>query len=1125
MSESDDPQGAGAGWSARVVGLALDGALPVLLVLLAVIAGAVALVITPREEEPQIVVPMADVLVAAPGLSAAQVERQVASPLEKLLHQIDGVEHVYSVSNAGRAVVTVRFHVGEDREDSLVKIYNKIYSNTDRVPAVVSSWVVKPVEVDDVPILMVTLWSRELAAGSDYELRRLAEEVAERIQAIEDTNRVEIVGGRARELRVELDPQALAARRTAPLEVAFALGASHARLPAGELQGADRATVLRAGTLFQSADQLREAVVAVVDGVPVYLRDVAAVHDGPAEPDTYTWLTFGPADPQHASNPGPHPAVTISVAKRRGANAVRVARDVEQRLRELRDQVLPAGVDYRLVRDHGETANSKINDLVSSLAVAVLTVVVFIGLFLGWRAALVVALAVPVCYGVTLGLDLVAGYTINRVTLFALILSLGLLVDDPITGVDNIERHLRLGTVSARQSVIVAIGEIRMPLILSTVAIVLAFAPLSFITGMMGPYMAPMAFNVPVSVLASTVVAFLVTPWLAHRVLGASVPPAGPPLEQTARYRLYAGLVGALIAGRSRAWLFLACTAALFLVALALPVLRLVPLKLLPYDNKNELQVVIDMPEGTTLERTQAVAVELAWLLRRMPEVREIAGFVGTASPMDFNAMVRHYYLRQGSHEADLRVTLVDRLHRAQQSHAMVLRIRRAIEALAVGHGASVKLVETPPGPPVIATVVVEVGGTESTPYDTLRQGARAVAARLAREPFVVDVDTSDEVPRGRLTFDVDREKAALSGVSTADLAATLSLANAGLTVAFAEAPHEVLPLPVVLRLPYSARGSPEALAGIQVKGMPGITKIRDKGGVRDAPRPLVAVGEVGRFHRDDADRSIYHKDLRPVAYAYAEVAGRAPADVVLDVGADLRRDPVEGKSLVDQPRVVEARSYLRPGGGDPWTIPAGLELRWDGEGEWDITLRVFRDLGIAFAAALVGIFIVLRVETGLSLLTLIVMLAIPLTVIGIMPGFWLLNVLGTREVDGFPDPVLFTATAMIGMIALAGIVVRNSLILIQFIHQRLREGAELRDALLTAGAVRFRPVFLTAGTTLLGNLVITLDPIFSGLAWAIIFGILASTAFTLAVVPTVYFVVYGSSPGHGLPAPRREAA
>jgi multidrug efflux pump subunit AcrB len=1140
MAQTDDDRQR-PDWAARLVAHAVGSPLPAILAVVAIFGGAVALFLTPREEEPQIVVPVADVFVSAPGLSAEQVERQVATPLEKLLFQIDGVEYVYSMSQPGRAVVTVRFYVGENREDSLVKIYNKVNSNADEVPAAVSSWVVKPVEIDDVPIVLAVLWSEDPERIGDHELRRLAEEVAQKLQAVENTNRVEVTGGRPRRIRVELDPEALAARRTAPLDVAWAIGVSNDRLAAGQLQQRDRTVALDAGTFIGSTEDLRRLAVNVVDGVPVYLQDVARVIDGPAEPTSYTWMGFGPAaDAEARIKGGVYPAAVISVAKKKGTNAVWVARDVERMLADLERDLFPPGVHYRIIRDYGQTAHGKVNDLVEGLLVAVLTVVVFIAIFIGWRAALIVALAVPICYGVTLVLDLFTGYTINRVTLFALILALGLLVDDPITGVDNIERYLRMSRFKPLRSVVSAIAEIRGPLIMATVAIVIAFAPMSFITGMMGPYMAPMAFNVPVAVMVSTFVAFIITPWLAYRMLPHRPPEAAYDVRRTLVYRAYSSAVRPLIRSRGRAWTFMGAVVVVFLAAVSLPAFRLVPLKLLPYDNKDEFQIVVDMPEGTTLERTQGVTRALAEYLRTVPEVRDFTAFVGTSSPMDFNGLIRHYYLRDGAYQADIRVTLAGKRRRAQQSHEILLRIRDDLETIARRYQAPIKLVEVPPGPPVVATVAAEVYGGLTTPYPRLQRAAQTLAARLEREPFVVDVDTSVEAGQRKLVFVTDKEKAALSGIATEDVARTVALAADGMTAGYLQIPTEANPLPIVLRLPIERRSSAPDLGALYLKGRPGIAKVHEDGGVRDAPQPLVQLGELGRFEHTVQDQTIYHKNLRRVVYVYAETAGRAPAAIIMDVGADRRPrfggagvasaapagggdrmevgSPTSSASPAPGPRPLADRTYLDPGGGIPWSSPSDVKVVWPGEGEWFITLRVFRDLGIAFAVAVIGIFAVLYIQTGLATVAGIILLAIPLSMIGIMPGFWLLNHLGERVVAGYPNPVLFTATAMIGMIALAGIVVRNSLILIEFIQLALREGMVLEEALVQAGAVRMRPVFLTAGTTLLGNLVITLDPVFSGLAWAIIFGILASTLFTLAVVPAVYFLVYGNRPRHGLP-------
>ncbi|MEZ5557618.1 MAG: efflux RND transporter permease subunit [Pseudomonadales bacterium] len=1105
----------------NLVRLSLAGGVPVLTILAALLAGAFALLVTPREEEPQIVVPSADVLIEAPSLSARQVERLIATPMEKLLAQIDGVEHVYSVSETGRAVVTVAFYVGEDREDSLLKLYSKVYSHQDEVPAAVTGWVVRPIEVDDVAIVTATLWSEDPAVD-DYQLRRLADEVAIDLQTVPRTNRIEVIGGERREFEVLLQPMSMAGRSTSIDDVLNALTRSNMRRLGGGVDRDDTRLLVELDGRIASAHALAALTVNVVDGVAVHLGEIAAVRDGPAEPDNYTWIQFAANHPQHS--PRSFPAVNVAIAKERGANAVRVADDLLGRLKSLQASIFPAGVHVEITRNYGETANAKIGDLVSSLGVAVVVVVALIGLTLGWRAALVVALAVPVCYGITLALDYAAGYTINRVTLFALILALGLLVDDPITGVDNIERHLR-DPGDSGEAVVRAISEIRWPLLMSTLAIVIVFAPMSFITGMMGPYMSPMAFNVPVAVITSTVVAFVVTPWLAHRLLGQRPAAIGPgaageltngtapggdhELARAVRrphHGLYAALVRPLLASRKLSLGFLALLLVLLVLAMLLPLLRVVPLKLLPYDNKNEFQVVLDADEGTTLESLDGVARALTRFLVEVPEVRAVNAYIGTHAPMDFNGMIRRYYLRSQPHQGELHVVLADKQRRPEQSHALILRLRPDIDRIGREYGVNVKLVEVPPGPPVIATVVAEHYGEPTTPYQELLEAAHRTAARLSREPGVVDVDVSAQAESQRWVYVPDQEKAALSGISADVMASALAVLTSGTVAGQAAVPDEVQPLPIRVRVPYPER---TALENLFVKGQPGVSKIRERGAVIDAPTPLVSLAELGAVQTLAREQLIYHKDLRPVAYTYAEVAGRVPAAIVYDVDADRVAEGAVPEQA--QPRPLAGRTYFNSGGGLPWALPEGIRLTWSGEGEWDITLRVFRDLGIAFAVALLGLYIVIRLQTGMAALTAIIMLAIPLTAVGIMPGFWLLNAF-SGSVGSYADPELFTATAMIGMIALAGIVVRNSLILIEFIQQARAEGASLDDALLEAGHMRTRPVLLTAGTTLLGNVVITLDPIFAGLAWAIIFGVTASTLFTLLVVPVVYKLVYGGA-------------
>lgn len=1102
----------------KIVRYTLDGGLPMVTFVVAIVAGLLALQLTPREEEPQIVVPMVDVVVNAPGLSAKQVERQVTTPLEKLLAQIPGVEHIYSSSATGQASATLRFYVGEDREDSILNTYNKLYSNQDRIPPVVKDWFVKPVEVDDVPIVLLALWSNNPNVYSDFELRRLAEEVSTYLQSIDQTSEVNIVGGRPRTIRLLIDPESLAARKTTVGEIVNALRVSNVLQQSGRWTLNNQSIVLESGDFIRSVNELRGLVVNVIDGEAVYLQDVVNIVDGPAEADSYTWIEFSSQHPEFNENAVAiktdtnFPMVAISVAKQRGSNAVNVASDIHQLVDELRAELLPPEIQVEILRDYGQTADEKVNNLVQSLVFAIFTIVIFIGVFLGWRSASVIALALPICYGITLALDMAFGYTINRVTLFALILSLGLLVDDPITGVDNISRfisdkELTKKGFSLKDKIVAAMMEIKTPLVMSTVTIVLAFVPLAFITGMMGPYMAPMAFNVPVSVITSTFVAFLVTPWLARWLLK----PEGPAVdmvsaETTAMQTSYGRWMSPLLGNRKKAKLTLWIVAGLFIVASALPMFRLVPLKLLPFDNKNEVQVLIDMPESSSLEQTAAVAKSISTVLRRVPEVKAVASFVGVPSPIDFNGMVRRYYQRQQPYMADLRLTLLDKSERQHQSHGIVLRLRELL-APYQRDGIQLKVIEVPPGPPVLSTLVAEVYGERLTDYQAQQNAAADLMARLSREEHVVEIDSSVAVDASRLRFITDKQKAALSGVATADINTAIAVANNGYVAGYFQEEREAAPLPIELRLSPEQRLSIHDLERLHVKGLPNVIKTSNATGIDAAPQPLVALGELGYFEAGKVDHVIYHKDLKPVVYVMAELSGRTPAELIADVHADL----IESDEALPDNDIShwENRNYVFNGAGDYWQLPEGISIKWRGEGEWRITVDVFRDMGIAFAFALVAIFMVLRVQTQSAVLSLIIMLAIPLTIIGIMPGFWLLNQFGEREIAGAPEPVLFTATAMIGMIALAGIVVRNSLILVEFITQARDRGATIPDALLLAGSVRMRPVLLTAGTTLLGNIIITLDPVFSGLALAIMFGIIASTLFTLVVVPVVYLLVF----------------
>jgi len=1073
-------EGKSHNWMTSIVVAFLHGNLSVILILISLIAGVAALSITPREEDPQIVVPIADVIVSMPGASAREVERQVATRLEKLLYQIDGVEYVYSTSYPSQAVVTVRFYVGEDRERSWVKLYNKINSNIDQVPPGVTGWVIKPVEIDDVPIVNLTIYSDRF---SDYELRRMAEELEIRLQGVKNAGRTYIVGGRQRQISVHLSPQRMAGRGIGIDAIERAIKAANVALPAGDLIRRDNVIRLDAGRFLSTVEEVENLVIGAQDMRPIFLKEVASVENGPGEAVNYTRISFaqrafsridpaaqGPARPPSIEPLKDYPAVTVSVAKRRGTNAVWVSEEVRKEAEEFARKALPEGAHLRLTRDYGQTADEKVNDLVEALLVAIAIVVLLLSYTLGWREGIIIALAVPITFSFTLLLNLLLGYTINRVTLFALILALGLVVDDPIVDVENIHRHFSMRNQKPFDAIVSAVNEVRPPIILATLAVIFSFLPMFFITGMMGPYMAPMALNVPVAMLFSLLVAFTITPWLSlHMLRGSYDHPANKTytLEEDPFFRGYSKILLPMFRTARLRWGLIALIGVLMAFAVWLVLSHRVPLKMLPFDNKNEFYVVIDMPEGTTLEETEGAAHDIARYLVRIPEATDVMTYAGLSSPVDFNGLVRHYYLRQGPRFADVRVNLVDKKHRQYQSHALTLRIRNDLKAIALRHGANIKIVEVPPGPPVIATIVAEIHGIPGEPYEQIAGPAKKVRRLMEETPGIVDVDDTLVAPQQKTIFKVDRTKAALNGISGQQIAEALQATILGTNPSSLRVDNEVHPVGIQLRLPKEERSLQSDLRQLMITGGSG---------------QGVFLFELGTFADETIDQPIYHKNLKPVVYVFGETAGLPPPDAVLTLSGKVGQSP-----------------GLK-----------GTDVIWSGEGEWDITLRVFRDLGIAFGIAVLGIYILLLYQTRSYLLPAIQLIALPLSVIGILPGFWLLNIFTSQPVGGWGNPVYFTATAMIGMIALSGIATRNAILLIEFVEERKKEGRPLKRSLIEAGALRTRPIFLTSFAAMLAAWPITLDPIFSGLAWALIFGIAVSTFFTLIVVPVVYYMAYG---------------
>jgi len=975
-------------------------------------------------------------------------------------------------------------------------------------------------------------------------LRRVAEEMVNRLAAVEDLSRAYLVGGLTRRVQVYLDPERMRAYGVAPLEIQRAIEVTNRTGISGDFSREDRVIQIEAGTALVRAEELADLVVGVRGDRPILLKDVCDIVDGAEERAAYvrhgwgaargfethegfTGTLIGPTADE-ASAAGSLPALTIAVAKKKGANAVNVAKRVLAAAETLKREIVPDDIEMVITRNYGLTADEKVNELVEALAVAVFIVIALLTLGMGWREALIVAVAVPVVFGLTLSVNLLFGFTINRVTLFALILSIGLLVDDPIVDVENISRHFALCGRASRDIVLEAVAEIRPPLITATLAVIVSFLPLSFITGMMGPYMRPMALNVPVAMIMSMLVAFTITPWLAYHALRRRYDSGAAPadahedahdmdkLRSTLLYRLFYPLMSPLLKSRKVAWTFLLVMGGATMLAAGLGATRHVPLKMLPFDNKNELLFVLNFDEGTTLERSDAAVREIEAFLQTQPEVTDFTSYVGTASPMDFNGMVRHYYLRRGENVAEVRANFVGKKSRHAQSHAIGLRMRNELTRIVERHSANLAIVETPPGPPVLASVVAEVYGRTDHQYDDLIAAAKTVRARLEAEPGVVDVDDSVEADWQKLTFVPDREKAAISGVSVADIVDTLRLVLSGGFAGLVHDPVQRNPLRIELRLPRPVRSSATDLSQIHVKGR---------------GDSLVALAEIGRWSQSPVAKTIYHKNLSRVVYVFAETAGRPPADVVVDVQADYTEQDATpggvgavlehiGSGWIEtgSPKDVEGRTFLASGGGIAWHLPDGIRIDFAGEGEWKITLDVFRDLGLAFGAALIAIYILLVAQTTSFVLPMVVMLAIPLSILGIMPGFWLLNAMAGGQVGGYADPVFFTATGMIGMIALAGIVTRDAIILVDFIHLSLKRGRSLFDAIMESRIVRLRPILLTAGTAMLSAAPIAIDPIFSGLAWSLIFGLFASTVFTLFVIPVAYWLLYAHKPGHGVP-------
>ncbi|MEW5700680.1 MAG: efflux RND transporter permease subunit [Candidatus Zixiibacteriota bacterium] len=1072
-SRSRESQGL-AGAFARTF---IDSKLTPLLIIASVLLGALAVVLLPREEEPQIRVPMIDVLVRVPGFSAGEVADRVTAPMEKLIWEIPGVEYVYSISQPEQSLVIVRYLVGQDVERSLVKLNQKLQSNFDRIPPGVSFPLLKPRSIDDVPILALTFHS---ATADHYALRRVVAEIEDQVKQVKDVSETVIIGGLRRQFRVQLDPGALAARNLDAVAVIPILQQANRQSKAGALIRSDAEIVVETGGFLREAADLEQVVLGVSNGSPVYLRDVAQVVDGAEELAQVVLFGRGAADGPAQEEEA---AVTLSIAKRPGTNAIQVAHRVLAKIEHLRGRVVPSDVTMTITRHYGETADEKSNELLWHMMIAVVSVAVLIWLSLGWREAIIIALAIPSTLALTLLVFYLTGFTLNRITLFALIFSIGILVDDAIVVVENITRHLHLPAEQRRSwgaIAVEAVSEVGNPTILATWAVIAAVFPMAFVGGLMGPYMRPIPIGATAAMLFSLIVAFIVTPWAAVRVLrwkSGKSPLGGHGGDREAwTTRVYRKLMGRLIhRTRARQMFLLVITLAL-MGAMGLVAIGWVQVKMLPFDNKNEFQIVINMPEGSSLERTTQAAREIAAAVRVEPEVTNYQIYAGTSAPFNFNGLVRHYFLRRGAHVADIQVNLLPKGERSDQSHDIVKRVRPRVDAIAGRYRARVALAEVPPGPPVLQTLVAEIYG----PTDSSRtQLARAVRGIFASTPGVVDIDAYEEEDQRKLTFVVDHEKAAMHGISAGMIAQTLQVGVTGLQVDIGHRADEREDIALVVELPRRRKTGPSDLLALQVRS----PLARSTG---DPARPaLVPLSELVRVDERIVDKTIYRKNLMPVTYVIGDVAGvrESPVYAIGDMNRTLRQ--------LDMTRFGGSQARLSVLNASQPSTTLEPALKWDGE--WHITIEVFRDLGMAFAAVLILIYI-LMVGWFQSLLTpLVVMAAIPFSLIGILPAHGLLG-------------AFFTATSMIGFMAGAGIVIRNSIILVDFIELRLHQGMPLAEAVIDAGAIRFRPMLLTAGAVIVGAGVILFDPIFQGLAISLMAGEVASLLISRVAVPILYY-------------------
>ncbi len=1090
------------GIAGRIAQAFINSKLTPLIVVASVLLGFGAIWSLPREEEPQIKVPMIDVMLSLPGFSAKEVEERATRPMEKLLWEIPGVEYIYSTSKPGESLVIVRFKVGEEIEKSLVKLNQKLQSNFDRIPPGVSLPLIKARSIDDVPILALTFHS---ARYDHLTLRRLVAQLDDEVKQVPLVAETNIIGGARRQVRVLFDPVRLVARNLSPANLAQMLRLANREYSAGALTSQNREVRIETSGFLETAADVGGVVVGTYQDKPIYLRDVADISDGAEELSQYVFFGRGAA---LGASSAEEPAVTLSVAKRPGANAIDVAHDVLRKVESLKGVIIPRDIEISVTRNYGESAAEKSNELLFHMLLAVVSVSILIWLTLGWRESLIVGIAIPSTLALTLLVFFLFGFTLNRITLFALIFSIGILVDDAIVIVENIVRHFHLAQNKGRpraQVAVEAVSEVGNPTILATFAVIAAVLPMAFVGGLMGPYMRPIPIGASTAMFWSLAIAFIVTPWAAVRILHwrrepQIDAPSASSTELTSAHssfeheedfftRLYRRVMGPLVAASKPRRRFLVGITALLLISCALVAFKFVKVKMLPFDNKSEFQIILNMPEGSALEKTAQALREIALIVREEPEVLDYQAYIGTAAPYNFNGLVRHYFMRGGASSADLQVNLVGKGERRAQSHDIAKRVREHIQAIAEKYGARLAVTEVPPGPPVLQTLVAEVYGPDDDKRLALATKIRQI---FKATPGVVDIDWYVEEPQPKARFVVDKEKAALHGISAETIAQTLRMAVAGATVDILHAPLEKEDVNIVLQLPRAARARPEDLLALRVRSGDANALPEPQAGLSVAP--LVPLRELLKLEESSVDRSIYHKNLMPVTYLLGDVAGviESPVYAILKMNSAL--------AAIDMRTYGAAQSELPIYNALQPFSSQEQAMKWDGE--WHITIEVFRDMGLAFVVVLVLIYLLMVGWFSSFSTPLIVMAAIPFSLIGILPAHGLMG-------------AFFSATSMIGFMAGAGIVVRNSIILVDFIELRLAEGMALAEAVVDAGAVRFRPMLLTALAVIAGAAVILFDPIFQGLAISLMAGEVASLLISRMAVPVLYYMVH--SQGRGL--------